>query len=246
MKKRPRAPAPRASRQAGKALMASVAITLLLYLVPYGRFVAYPLMLLSTLFHELGHGLAALATGQQFDSLVIYPDGSGVARHSGSPSALAAALIAAGGLVGPAMVAALGFALGRYARLARLLLALAALGLAAVMVLFVRNRFGWAFTGVVVVGLAYVSWRRAAQAQLLAVFVAVQLALSVFSRADYLFTDVAVTGGGTMPSDVAVMGHALGGPFWLWGLVCGGFSLMVVLGGLAWFWRVFEVERSAR
>ena len=41
-------------------LLASVILTAPLYVVPYARHVAYPLMLLSTLAHEMGHGVAAL------------------------------------------------------------------------------------------------------------------------------------------------------------------------------------------
>ena len=61
------------------------------------------------------------------------------------------------------------------------------------------------------------------------VFLAVQLALSVFSRSDYLFTSVARTGAGPMPSDVAQMASALFLPFWFWGAACGALSLAVLL-----------------
>jgi hypothetical protein len=39
------------------------------------------------------------------------------------------------------------------------------------------------------------------------------------------------------------MSLALGGPYWLWGLACGAFSLLVLGGGIAWFWRVFNQRR---
>ena len=41
--------------------------------------------------------------------------------------------------------------------------------------------------------------------QTVVLLLAVQLALSVFSRSDYLFTSMALTACGPMPSDVAVM-----------------------------------------
>jgi hypothetical protein len=69
-------------------------------------------------------------------------------------------------------------------------------------------------------------------AQLAIVFVAVQLALSVFSRGDYLFTATANTANGPMPSDVAQIAEALVGPYWLWGAVCGATSIGVLMGGL--------------
>ncbi len=74
-------------------------------------------------------------------------------------------------------------------------------------------------------------------AQVLAAFVGVQLALSVYSRGDYLFTDVARTGAGTLPSDVAHMADALFLPYWFWGAVCGAFSLAVLAAGLALYFR---------
>jgi hypothetical protein len=77
----------------------------------------------------------------------------------------------------------------------------------------------------------------AAWAQFTLVFLAVQLALSVFTRADYLFTEVAHSSAGVMPSDVAVMAQHLGGPFWVWGLACGLVSLAVLLAGLAFYTR---------
>ncbi|HEX6861901.1 MAG TPA: M50 family metallopeptidase, partial [Thermoanaerobaculia bacterium] len=45
-------------------LVASAAATLLLYNVPlFGRILARPLILLSTLAHEMGHGLTAMLLG---------------------------------------------------------------------------------------------------------------------------------------------------------------------------------------
>jgi hypothetical protein len=58
------------------------------------------------------------------------------------------------------------------------------------------------------------------------------LALSVFSRSDYLFTSVAQTAAGTMPSDTAQIADALAGPYWLWGIVAGLVSLGVLWGGV--------------
>lgn len=43
-------------------------VTLILYFVPLLSPLAYPFMLLSTLAHEMGHGLAAVLVGGHFDS----------------------------------------------------------------------------------------------------------------------------------------------------------------------------------
>src|SRR5690242_18611415 len=78
----------------------SVGITAALYALPGLRFIAYPLLLLSTLAHEMGHGVAALFVGGTFESFVLYADGSGVAHTSGVGSRLGSAIVCAGGLVG--------------------------------------------------------------------------------------------------------------------------------------------------
>lgn len=234
-------------RRARAALKWSVVLTLALYLVPFGALLAYPLLLLSTLFHELGHGVAAMLTGGSFESLAIFADGSGVARHSGSGGHLAHGFTAAGGLLGPAVVAAIAFAAGRSRRGARTLLGVIAIALVVALTLVVRNPFGIVFTIAVAGAAAWLAVRGSdATAQLGCVFLATQLALSVFSRADYLFTDTAVTGAGTMPSDTAQMAQALGGTYWLWGLACGAFSLVTLAAGVAWFLRVLREPRRPR
>ena len=47
-------------RRARITLLLSVVVTIALYAVPYGWYAAYPLMLISTVVHEMGHGIAAL------------------------------------------------------------------------------------------------------------------------------------------------------------------------------------------
>ncbi len=228
-----------ARRRAARALKWSIGLTLALYLIPFGALLAYPLLLLSTLFHELGHGVMAMVTGGSFESLAIYADGSGVASHRSSGGDGVRALTAAGGLVGPAIVAAMAFVAGRSARGARVFLLAIGLALAIAVAMVVRNPFGVVFTGAVVVTALGLGIRGSAgTTQLGCVFLATQLALSVFSRADYLFTDVAVTGGGTMPGDTAVIARSLGGTYWMWGLACGAFSLAVLGAGAAWFLHV--------
>ena len=58
----------------------STLITLGLYIIPFGSTISYPLLMLSTLVHEMGHGLTALAVGGRFDSFQMWSNGSGVAQ----------------------------------------------------------------------------------------------------------------------------------------------------------------------
>ncbi|MCG8458597.1 MAG: M50 family metallopeptidase, partial [Holophagales bacterium] len=223
----------RFSRNARTALVLAGAATGILYLIPHGHYVIYPLMLLSTLAHEMGHGVAALLVGGRFHAFHMWPDGSGVALWSAEPGRLRLALVAAGGLVGPALVAAFGFLGARTARGARTLLAVAVFLLALSLVLVVRGTFGWIFVLVLTAGLFFAARKGPDDlVQLVVVFLALQLALSVFSRADYLFVAEARTAQGIMPSDVARMAEALWLPYWFWGGVCGAVSLAVLLVGL--------------
>ena len=52
-----------AKKNARTALWVSIGLTLALYGLPLGQTLSYPLVLLSTLAHELGHGIAALMVG---------------------------------------------------------------------------------------------------------------------------------------------------------------------------------------
>jgi len=223
--------------QARLMLLVSVGVTLLLYAIPAGFYLAYPLILLSTLVHELGHGVSALLVGGRFDRFLMWPDGSGVAHWRGAGGRLELALVAAGGLVGPAVAAGLGFAFGRTGRGARrCLIAFGALLILALL-LVVRNVFGFLFVGLVAAFCLAVALKASREiAQLVLIFLAVQLALSVFSRGDYLFTAVAQTAQGPMPSDTGQMAQALFLPFWFWGVLCGAFSIAVAGYGLKVFW----------
>ena len=198
-------------------LAACVTCSLALPHIPGAHWAWWPLMLLSTLAHEAGHGLAAVLVGGDFVS------GSRTAR----------AIISAGGLVGPAMVACGLFFAARTERRARTALGVLAGVLVLAVVLVVRNLFGVAYVLVLSSLLAaMVRFGSAWVARFGLVFLAVQLALSVFSRGDYLFTPVARTGAGDMPSDVAQIADALVLPYWLWGSVCGLISAAVLVFGI--------------
>jgi hypothetical protein len=224
-------PSPQAVR-ARHALLLAVGITAVLYAVPYGRYAAWPLLLFATFAHELGHGVAAWVVGGSFHKLQMWADGSGMATIGGYDGALDSAFVSAGGLVGPSVMALVLFTVARKVNHARV--GLYALGVVMVIltVLVVRNLFGFFFVAAVgAVFLVVARKTSAAVAQFVLVFVAVQLSLAVFSNADYLFTDVARTAGGTIPSDTGQMARALGGPYWFWGALVGLISVAVLVQG---------------
>lgn len=216
-----------------RALVISIVATAALYTIPPLRAVAWPLVLLSTLAHELGHGIAAMALGCRFDQLVMYSDASGVAHWSGDPGRLSRAAISAGGLIGPAVVAGALFAVARSPRAARVAATALAASLLLIDLIWVRNLFGFGFVLVLSGALFGLVARTSVETTRTALlFVACQLALSVFSRGDYLFTAVARTSAGEMPSDVAHIEAALVLPYWVWGGFIGLLSVAILWAGV--------------
>jgi hypothetical protein len=227
-------------------LALSVALTIGLAYVPHGRTIGFPLVLLSTVAHEMGHAIAALLLGGSVNSVEIFLDGSGLASSRYQTGRFANAFVSAGGLVGPACAAALCFVFARRPLLAKITLGALGVMLALSIVFFVRNAFGIVYCALLAAMLLAVGLRvRASIAQLVLIFVAVQLALSVFTRADYLFTGSATVDGVTRPSDVGNMANALFLPYWFWGGICAAFSLAVLVGGLWLFFRAPGGRRAA-
>jgi hypothetical protein len=243
MMEKPRLPAsPR--RQAAIVLLGSVAITLAMFLIPspeHTWWLLAPFRWLHIYVHEFGHGIAALLAGGEFDRFEMWSY-SGVA-HTSTSGNLATAFVCAGGLCGPAVVGGLFLAAGRSPRLARLALAGFGAFLVASLVLWTRTPFGLAFGAVVAaLSLAVALRARSAHAQIVLVFLGVQLALSVYTGGGYLFTQYAtIQNGEHHASDTQVMASALGLPYWFWGIVCAAFSALVLLAGL---WGYIKPRRT--
>ena len=190
------------------------------------------LLLFSTLAHEMGHGLTAILVGGEFETLKIQWDASGVTHTRFPHGRIPAALISGGGLVGPSIAAAFLFWTARGSeKRQRWVTYLLSAFLMVAGLLTARSIWALVFT----VGLSPLLWLAAAKLsktklESLLVFIGVQLGISVFTRSDYLFTESAGPG---RPSDVAQMAESLFLPFWFWGILCGGISLLVLAGG---FW----------
>jgi hypothetical protein len=215
-------------------LILAIAAVVLVWQLPYGRQALYPLTLLATYAHEMGHGLTALLMGAEFDQMLLHADGSGVALWRGNPGRMATAFIAAGGLVGPT-VAGVGILLvsgkPRYARAT--LAALSALLLLS-MAVWSRNAFGAFFLLAVAatLGVAAKALPDAAAAFLLHL-IAATLCLSWFNNLGYMFSAQAIVNGVAMPSDSSVIAQALWLPYWFWGGVVAVFSLAVAAFGIS-------------
>lgn len=202
-----------------RAFWAAVAITVAAWLLPFGSLAIYPFSLLATWAHEMGHGITALLVGGSFVKLEVFPRLSGLAATATSGDG-ARALVAAGGLVGAPMLGAAVVALGFRAGWARGIL----FGLAGVLALsvavWVRNPFGVVSLLLLAAAAGWAGWRLGEKWRFIAVqLVGVQLGLSALRGMDYLFMADAKVGGQILPSDVSSIARALGGPYWLWGVL---------------------------
>jgi hypothetical protein len=219
-------------RTSHRALLLAVgAVVLLDRFLPYGSYVLYPLTLLATWVHEMGHGLTALLLGGRFSYLEVFSDGSGAA--SCSVGGWRDGLVAAGGLMAPPLVGAAVLAVVRGPRRARVLLVALAVLLWLSLLIWVRSIAGW-ISMPLVAGLALVVAKASDVNRLFATqLVAAALALDTLTNGlHYLFVEKAVVDGQESLSDVAIMAKALGGWYLLWGVLLSVASVALLVVGL--------------
>ncbi len=205
----------------GHLLIAGLLITFLPQ-IPLGNYLIYPFTILTTWFHEMGHGLTAMALGADFQSLEIYGNGSGVAQSQfdSTPSAVANALVGAGGPLGPSIFGSLLILASAKLQYVRpTLIALAAL-IGISTVIWVSTMTGFVVLPLVALALVGVAMRASDRIALFtAQFLGVVAALSMFQDWDYLFSYSGVVAGRPMLSDTGAMSEALWLPYWVWAII---------------------------
>lgn len=213
-------------------LIAAAFLTLVLWQLPFGRTLLYPFTLFATYAHEMGHGLTAELVGGQFVKLIMHMEGSGTAFNLIPQARLPRALVAAGGLLGPAMLGAVILIISRWMRATWILNGFALLMLLSV-IFYTRGAFAPAFT--LAVALAFALTARLSPqsgAPFLVQLLGVQLCLAVFQDIDYMFSNKAEVEGQVLLSDSAVIADALFLPYWFWGACIAILSLLLLALGL--------------
>ena len=96
------------AEQVGRLIIAGILIVFAPAL-PFGQYFIYPFTILSTWFHEMGHGFTAMIFGYDFEQLIIFPNGSGLAesRVPANASNFSRIVIAAGGPLWPCLMGSL-------------------------------------------------------------------------------------------------------------------------------------------
>lgn len=202
----------------GRLVLAGLVVVMLPSL-PFGAFLIYPFAILTTWFHEMGHGLTALATGQQFEQLMIFASGSGVAQSqvAGDASRFTLAAIAAGGPLAPSLMGALLILASAHSKLWRPVLWLSAAAIMLSVAIWVRSPVGYAMLPLVAAMIALVAWRGSPGfARFTLQFLGVLGAMSMLRDWRYLFTENAVIEGQAILSDTGQIAAVLGLPHWFW------------------------------
>jgi hypothetical protein len=213
-------------------LIGAAVATIVLWQVPYGDYILYPFSILATWFHEMGHGLAAILLGGNFRQLQIFPDGSGVAQHSGRLflGPIGRAFVAAAGPMGPPIAGAILILASRSFKTASLSLKILGGFLLFSVLIWVRSLFG--IVAIILLGLIILAiglkanrWFQGFSIQ----FLGVQACISTYHQLDYLFTR---TAGPLGVSDTGQIQRQLLLPYWFWGGLMAIASLVILVQSL--------------
>ncbi len=190
--------------------------------VPVLGWVFYPFSVFGTFVHELGHGLAAILTGGQFQRFVVNPDLSGNALSAGGTLWI----VASAGYIGSALFGGLLTIISSRGVPARRVLLWLGVVLGVLCLLFVRNFFG-AITGLGLAAALVFAGRRLTPlwADGLLLLLAVQMMLgSLNSLLDLLQLSVF----GRTTTDAALMAQATGIPAVFWALMWSAISGVIL------------------
>jgi Peptidase M50B-like len=225
-------------------VLAAIAVVVLDKFVPFGELALYPLTLLATWVHEMGHGLSALAVGGHFLRLEIFANASGLAHSSVAPG-WRDGVVAAGGLLAPPVVGALTLALVRGPRRARVFLLALAAALVTSLLIWVRTTTGWIAMPLVALLAGVLGARSTPNHRLFASqLVGLCLALDTIARIDYLFRARVRIDGVDLDSDISAVAQAFGGNYLWWGALLAALSLLLVAGGLYFAFRAGTTQGS--
>ncbi|WP_414621440.1 M50 family metallopeptidase [Calothrix sp. CCY 0018] len=213
-------------------LIGAAVATVVLWQIPYGDYILYPFTILATWFHEMGHGLAAIFLGGNFQQLKIFPNGSGVAYHSGRLflGPIGRAFVAAAGLMGPPIAGAILILASRSFKTASLSLKILGGFLLFSVLIWVRSLFGIVailLLGLIILGIGIKGnrWFQGFSIQ----FLGVQACISTYHQLDYLFT---ATAGPLGVSDTGQIQRQLLLPYWFWGGLIAVASLVLLVQSL--------------
>src|SRR5690349_13778970 len=226
----PASPADRTRRHWLGLLVLAFAL-IALWQVPWLGWVAWPFRLFGTFVHELSHGLAAIATGGDFQRFSVHADLSGLAWSAGGIRVA----VSSAGYIGSAIFGGVLIALQARGLSARVLLLGMGLVFGALCVLFVRNLFGLA-TGLVLTAALLAAGAKLGEAWRDGLLRVLALTL-ILDGYNSLFTVLQLSRTGTVETDAHAMAQMTWLPAWFWAVAWMGVSTAILFGVLRFAMR---------
>ncbi len=186
----------------------------------------------------MGHGLTALLVGENFERLEIYENGGGVAYSSVGnsylPTHIARALIAAGGLLGPAVSGSVLIVSAKNPIHSRFVLRILIAVIVISLLLWIRSLWGLIVMGGFVVALVGITFFRSRKLEVvILLFLGLQCALSTYLQLDYLFTKQFERDGKVQISDTQSIAQHTFGTYWMW-------ALLIIIVSAFLLWKSFR------
>jgi hypothetical protein len=209
-------------------LLGAAALTVALWLVPFGSLLLLPIQYLNTHIHELFHALAAMASGGMVAEIRVFGNGSGVTLTGGGLGIL----IASAGYVGAALAGALLISSAKTEKGVRTAFTVLLASLIVAGVLWLRgDPIGVLSAAFWIAALFMASRFLSGDAlKFCSKFLGMQLCLSALQSLLVLLRISAYPG---IENDAAIAERITGIPAMAWALIWSGFSL----GLMAWALR---------
>lgn len=183
-----------------------------------GQMLMYPFTILSTWFHEMAHGLAALLLGGEFQKLVIMPNGSGAAYFTTNLyfGLLGLAIVAAAGPIGPGIFGSFLILVSKSKSIRTILIVFSLFMFISVLI-WIRSWFGALFIALFSIVLLFITikaneiWLRR-----IAIFMGIQAIISVYQSFGYLYSTSSDYVSFSGKTDTEVIQSILLLPYWFW------------------------------
>lgn len=197
----------KAPRSHKELLLLAALASVVLWMIPGGHVVALPFLYLNTILHEIGHAVAALATGGYVHSIGIHANGSGVTLTAGGWGMA----ISSAGYVGASVLGAIFIAKSRTPAGAQAALAGMGVALIVALILWIRgDAVGLLMTVLWIFGLMVAARKlRGEGAVFFAQFLGLQQCLNAFHSLLVLLRINAVPG---LENDAAIAARQIGLP----------------------------------
>jgi len=222
-------------------LLLAALVFFVLSRIPFGNYIQWPFVIITTFIHEMGHGLTAIILGGELVKVEIYQNASGVAWTRVLPGWQQAA-VAAGGLLAPSIAGSVFILAGRTPRASSLVFIFLSVFILISCLIWVRSFFGLAVLIPVSLIFIWIARRKdSGLDQFFIQFMGVHMLVDTFTRTlPYIFSSTANAGGRENHSDSsAIAEHLVGGHF-LWACIIALSALFI----LAWSLRITYLKSS--